>query len=227
MVTIILGDNQLVLSWLKPKKQLFIVQAYRVVPLAPLDVKNSYIFNPTVLKSHIHQFLATHKLTNAAIACALSGPGIMEQLITHPMATPCKEDFTLQHTTRLVWDYRYLYPQDDGTFTFYACGISQQQLLQYKLLAMAAHLHLQSLTSKRMALLTLYRCMQGNAFRHSQLGAVMQRNNNNIEQLCTVDMVRRLVTIAPHVSLDIQTEAQNLAAAVGLALAAQYDKGIA
>lgn len=232
-VTIIINADHVALSWIKPHAssprqsnlQGFTLQAHTVIPLINLECVNSRLYNLTKLSMHISEFLAAHHLKNAQILMAISGAGIIEQCIACPIATPTAQNFALTKTkSSLVWDFSYLYPADDGNFTFYVCGIQQEILLQYKLLAIAAKLHLKSLITQRMALLQLYRHVQGAVFRHSQLAVTMQRNNNAIEHLCTSETIARLLTINPSLSISMQNQMLNLGTSLGLVISSGYTK---
>jgi len=221
IAAIIIDHNQLIMNWVKPsankKFQAFELKAHRVIPLHAAEGQ-PHLFNLTTIKKHILEFLTTHKIKHAQVAMGLSAPGIIEQLVTSPTAAPQRHDFTFLPTGCPLWDYVYLYPHDNGTFTFYVCGIQQQQLLQYKLLAISANLNLKTLIPSRLALLHLYHAVQGSVFRHSQLGVAMQQNNNNIEQLCTTETVHRLLSINAHVSINFTEQAPHLRTTLGLCL---------
>jgi len=226
VVTIILHTDQLIINWIKPHKKSstykglpsFELKAHQAITLETTACNQAQIFNLTVLKTHINTFLKTHKIKNAPVAMALSMHDVIEQFVASAIATPDKNNFTFLSSGNLVWDYLYLYPHDDGTFTFYVCGIKQEQLLQYKLLAISANLQLKALLTSRMALLQLYRLVQGPAFRHSQLAVTMQRNNNNIDQLLGTEVIHRLLTIGKNISINFSQQAPHLRTSLGLVL---------
>jgi hypothetical protein len=110
-----------------------------------------------------------------------------------PTATPHRADFVIPKSAHMMWEYRYMYPTDNGQFVFYAYSVPRSVLLQYKLLAIAAECNLITVTTQTMALLLAYQHMFGSAFRQSQLAIDMMRCNNNIGDLITVDTVRRMM----------------------------------
>jgi hypothetical protein len=107
-----------------------------------------------------------------------------------------------------------MYPNDHGQFIFYLYSVPRALLLQYKLLAIAAHLNLITITTKRMALLNAYKHIFGAAFRRSQFGIDMIKHHNKIEELISTPILQRIVTIPPTISAT--DECVHLATAYGL-----------
>jgi hypothetical protein len=172
-----------------------VVRAYKNYPLNNLELANLILFNPTVIKQHIISFLSEHDLSDAFVAFALHGPAVHEEFVAMPSSTPHRNDFTISNSSHLLWEYRYLYPNDDGQFIFYVYSVPRFVVLQYKLLAVAAQCNLITITTQTMALLSAYQHMFGSAFRRSQLAVDMMRSNNNIGDIITADAVRRMVNM--------------------------------
>lgn len=172
------------------------LRAYKSYPLNNLELEHLILFNPTVIKKHITSFLQEHDLSDAFVAFALQGPAVTEQFIAMPTSTPHRTDFTISNSAHVLWEYRYLYPNDDGQFVFYVYSVPQSVVLQYKLLAIAMQCNLITMTTQTMALLSAYQHMFGSAFRRSQLAIDMMRCNNNIGEVFTMDALRRMVNIS-------------------------------
>jgi hypothetical protein len=190
------------------------VRAYKRYQLDNLELQNLILFNPTTIKKYITSFLAEHNKTDAFIAFSLDGPAITEHYVALPTSTPHRADFGIVNSSSVLWDYRYLYPNDHGQFVFYVYTVPRSLILQYQLLAVAAQCNLIAMTTKSMALLTTYQHVFGSAFRRSQLAVDMMRHNNNIDQLVSVDILKRMVQVPTTIRL--QDECSYIAAACGL-----------
>ncbi len=176
--------------------QQLVVRAYKQYPLNNLELTHLTLFNSTIIKQYITSFLSEHDLSDAFVAFALHGSAVHEKFVTMPTSTPHRTDFTMQDSAHLLWEYRYLYPNDDGQFVFYVYSVPRSVVLQYKLLAVAAQCNLITMTTQTMALLSAYEHMFGSAFRRTQLGVDMMRCNNNIGDLITIDALKRMVDIS-------------------------------
>ena len=177
------------------EKQL-VLRAYKKYPLDNLELANLILFNPTVIKKYITAFLSEHDLSDAFVAFALHGPAVHEEFVTLPTSTPHRSDFTVSNSASMLWEYRYVYPRDDGQFVFYVYSVPRFVVLQYELLAVAVQCNLITMTTQTMALLSAYEHMFGSAFRRSQLAIDMMECNNNIGDLITADAVKRMVNMS-------------------------------
>ncbi len=212
-VAIIFTEDSLSCCWLEKAERgtaPLVVCAYKSYPLDNLELTHLTLFNPTIIKKHIRSFLCEHNLQDAFIAFALHGAAVHETFVTMPTSTPHRTDFKMQDSAHALWEYRYLYPNDDGQFVFYVYSVPRYIVLQYKLLAVAAQCNVITMTTQTMALLSAYEHMFGSAFRRTQLGVDMMRCNNNIGDLITVDALRRMVDIG---TLDISDRLHYVAAA--------------
>ena len=200
-VSVVFSPQNLTCSWIQRsnKKAPLTLRAHKQHNLQNLELEKSNVFNPTQIKQYIVNFLTTYNLKHSFVSFALSGPQIQEQFVTLTTATPHRDNFSVSNNPHMHWQWTYVYPNDAGKFTFYLCGIPQQLLFQYKLLASSTPLNLLTISTPRMALLQLYRFIYGSAFRHAQLAIDMQRYHNIIEQLFTHDTIARIVHI-PEIS---------------------------
>jgi hypothetical protein len=196
-VAIFLAQDALSCYWIEKTDHgtaPLVLRAYKNYPLNNLELANLILFNPTVIKKHITSFLQEHNLEDAFVAFILDGPVIAEQFVAMPTSTPHRTDFSVAHSASVLWEYRYLYPNDDGQFVFYVYSVPRSLILQYKLLAIATQCNLITMTTQTMALLSAYQNVFGPAFRRSQLAVDMMRCNNNIAELVTADALRRMVS---------------------------------
>lgn len=217
IVTIGCTPNTLALAWItRSGKRIPTLMAYHTLSFQHLQLHNAQLFNPTALSSHITDFLAQHKLSNAFIGIWLNGPAIKQQLITCSHAEPTAQELGIVDSHRYQWDYQYLYPTDDGRFVFYVTSIAKELIFQYQLLAITAHLHLITLTTYQIALLHLYRFIQGKTFRHSKLAYDITGKNNQLDLLFTPESITRTIAIHPTVQLDMATELPILLGMAGL-----------
>lgn len=217
LCTVSFSPDSVTCSWIQKtdnSRALLALRAYKRYSLDNLELEHLTLFNPTTIKKHISSFLAEHNKTDAFIAFSLDGPAVAEQYIALPTSTPHRSDFGIAQNSSVVWDYRYLYPNDHGQFIFYVYMVPRSLILQYQLLAIAAQCNLVAITIKSMALLTTYQHIFGTAFRRSQLGVDMMRHNNNIDALISADILRRMIHMPTTITLP--DERSYIAAACGL-----------
>jgi len=199
-VSIDFSPEALVCSWMEisqNKSAPLVLRAYKRFSLQNLELEKLILFNPTIIRHSISSFLQEHNLSNAFVSFALQGPFLGEQFIAMPTSTPHVADFGSVHKARsLLWEYRYLYSNDQGQCIFYVYTIPRFIVLQYELLAITTQCNLINVMPRTMALLSAYKNIFGAAFRRSQLGLDMVRCNNNIEQLITIDSLNRMVNFA-------------------------------
>jgi hypothetical protein len=86
--------------------------------------------------------------------------------------------------------------------------------LQYELLAIGLQCNLIGITTKTMALLGAYKNIFGAAFRRSQLAVDMMQSHNNVEDLISIDALRRMIHIDN--GINIKNEKLFIAAACGM-----------
>lgn len=215
-VTISFSQNSITCSWVQKTKTgaaLLMLRAHKRYALNNLELHHLIPFSPTVIKKYITSFLCEHNLRNAFITFCLQGPGITEHFIAMPTSTPHRSDFAIANTSSVQWEYRYLYPNHDGQYIFYAYAIPRSLILQYQLLAMSIGCNLISITTQTAALLDAYKNIFGTAFRKSQLAVDMMRHENNIQELISDDAVRRMVSLSGGVTKE---EYGDIAAACGV-----------
>jgi hypothetical protein len=177
------------------KDKQLVLRAYKNYPLNNLELANLILFNPTVIKKQITSFLQQHNLQDAFVTFVLHGPAVTEKFVAMPSSTPHRADFMMPNSANIMWEYRYVYPNDDGQFVFYVYSVPRYVVLQYKLLAIAAECNLITMTTQTMGLLSVYQHMFGSAFRRSQLAVDMMRCNNNIGEIITIDTLRRMMDV--------------------------------
>jgi hypothetical protein len=198
-VAVFFTPDVLTCYWIEQTKNStakLVLRAYKSYPLNNLELVNLTLFNPTIIKKHITFFLSEHNLQDAFVAFVLHGPAVIEQFVAMPTSTPHRTDFMISNSANMMWEYRYIYPNDDGQFVFYVYSVPRYVLLQYKLLAITAQCNLITMTTETMALLSAYQHMFGSAFRRSQLAVDMMQCNNNIADIITMDALRRMVDVS-------------------------------
>ncbi len=199
IVSLSFTPSHLTCSWIKPTRQAcapYALVAHKSIPLA-MEAHKLILFNPTKLHATILTFINTYALTNASAVVSVTGPHIAESMVNLKTSNPVRADFRAQKLKSLVWDFRYVHPQEDGTFAFYVCGIPQNLLFQYTLFGMQLPLHVLTITTQQMAWLRLYRHVHGDAFRPAQLARDVARTSNQLHACFTPDILRRVI-IAPH-----------------------------
>jgi hypothetical protein len=220
IVTITAQPTMLTCSIITPSSSAaaFQLHAYEQHSLTRLELEQGYLYNPTRIAQHITSFVKKNKGQNAFIACALQGQGIQEYVITMPHAHHQRTDFKIPALATTTWDYHMLCPTDHGQWLFHVASINNDLLLQWQLMVTRAHLNLLAITTKRTALLQLYRYHQGAAFRQTKFAQDIAQQHR-IEQWFTADMSNRILHIPPSHKINRETEAEHLMAACGLLVA--------
>lgn len=218
LVSIIFQPHQLTLSQIQAshKKVQLDLCAYQQISLNDLELEKLIIYNPTRIKNYISTFLTKHKIKNAFVLFALSGFGLFERYVALSTPNAQPKDFKISELQQLNWEYTYVYPTDNAQSMYYVCGLPNKLLLQYQLLAITTRLNLLKITTKRMALHSIYKYMYGTAFRRSQLAIDMLRHNNMIEYLFSQDTLSRVVHIPTRIDVDKKMEIMNILSACGL-----------
>ena len=157
-------------------------------------ITDTSICNPTALQKIITTFATTYNLKHAFATIAVGHTSIHEFLVNLPTANPNARDFSHLKLGKLAWDYRYLYPADNGNFVFYIAGVRHELLLQYTLMIQKIPLQFVTLTTSLHALITLYQACQASAFRQLKLEQDMQSCNYQLATLFSADMLYRLMS---------------------------------
>lgn len=214
-VSVFFSSHTIACSWIQKTatgSAPFVLRAYQRYPLDNLESVHLIPFNPTKIKKYISSFLSEHQLHNAFITFCLDG--VAEKYCMLSSSAPHRADFAIADGSNLQWEYRYLYPHHDGHYIFYTYAISRSLILQYELLAIGLRCNLVGITTKTMALLDAYKNVFGPVFRKSQLAVDMMRYDNNVEDLVSIDALRRMIHSDNHVAFE--NEKLFIAAACGL-----------
>ena len=217
IVTISFSSDNLVCSWIQKTKTgtaPLRLCAYQRYQLTHLELANLILFNPTTIKKYITFFLQKHNLYDAFIVCSFEGAVIAETFIAMPTATPHRADFGIPISSNTAWEYRYMYPNDHSQHVFYIYTMPRLLVLQYQLLAITMRCNVITMTTKTMALFYAYKTIFGAAFRKSQLAVDMMRHHNNIEDLISLDALRRMISMP--LEINVKDEKSFIATAVGL-----------
>lgn len=194
-VSVLFSPEAVVCSWMEQASygNGLLLRAYKRYPLNNLELTNLTLFNSFLIKKYISSFLSQYNLNNAFISFVLHGPAIIEQFVAMPTSTPHRADFAIPYNSMTLWEYRYIYSDDQGHYIFYVYSAPRSLILQYKLLAIAIGGNLITITTQTMTLLSAYKNIFGVAFRRSQLAVDMMKCNNNIADLITADALKRIV----------------------------------
>ncbi len=224
IVSVLFLSDSLVCSWIQQTNTgtaSLSLNAYARYHLTNLELENLVFFNPTVIKKYISSFLQKYNLQDAFIVFSMDGPAVTEKYMAMPTSTPRRTDFGIGQSSNVLWDYRYIYSNEQGQYLFYVYIVPRFLILQYQLLAIAAQCNVIAITTCNMALLDAYKHIFGVAFRRSQLAIDMMRYDNKIENCISVDALRRMITIPADVT--IKEERVFIAAACGLFYAERTD----
>jgi hypothetical protein len=161
------------------------------------ELEQLILCNPTLLRTYIQEVITRHRLEKSSCVIALTGPSIAQRIITIHDAHPNYHHLTDPRLKGLLWDFYYLYPEDDGRYAWYVAGIKQALLLQFKLLFSTLPLHLIGITTESMALLYTYKHLYGSAFRTTQLAHHMRHLTSacSLHGLLSNELIRRSLAI--------------------------------
>ena len=132
------------------------MEAFQKIQLELPIIKNLTIHNMSRISSIIQDFFNNHTTNKAYTVLSLTQPGVIERVLNLSIETP-QEQF-LQQSDRprpLVWDYVPLsHNRLTGKTNYYVCGMSRENLFQYQLLAIKAHINCIGIIPQRIALYT-------------------------------------------------------------------------
>jgi len=195
LVAIVMSPSHLSLGVIKKTMSPiapFELHAYRSIPIKD-SMHKTMIYNTTFLEQQIGSFVATYKLEDAFFALCISGERVEERLVKLKNSSPTTADFSHLALHKLVWDYTYLYAHEQGEFVFAVSGVQRELLFQYQLLALSLGINLVTLTTPFNPLISLYRYVQGAAFRQAKLASDMQAHQHRLENYFTPTMYNRIV----------------------------------
>lgn len=188
-VSLILNADTISCCWIKKESSSCSVLAQQTFDA---DIPTRSMINQKQIQRHLSGFLAHHALENAFISLGISGSAIVEAIVELPTLSPKTTDFKFPKLKKMIWDFRYLYPKDNGMFVYYICGVSREALFQYQLLAINLSLNLITITTERMALFALYHHLHAQTFRHTKLAQDLIINNNELDTFFTPETIKRL-----------------------------------
>lgn len=221
LVTISLTPHHLtccLIEQSQKKDTLHLVKAYTRFPLHHLEFAQAVLFNPTVIKQQITQFLTNAGLSYPRVALSISGPRVFEQIVQTHEASATKTSFALPELETLTCDCSYLCPSQKGGFDFFVCGIKQEHLFSYQLLAHATNIDLVTITTGQHALLQLYKHTRGTSFRQSQLSLDLLANKYDPNALYDATTITQSISIHPSLHIDVAKDYHVLGTHVGLFL---------
>lgn len=221
LVTIYLTPQHLtccLIERVHTKNSPHLLKAYSRFPLKHLEFVQAILFNPTIIKQQIVQFITNTGLDYPPVALAVSGPRVLEQIVQTHEASTKNQTFNIAELSTLSWDCSYLCPSQKGGFDFFVCGMKPEHLLAYQLLAYAANLNLITITTGQHAHLQLYKQVQGAAFRQSQLSLDLLAHKYDANNLFDAATIASSISVDPSLDIDIKKEYSFLGAHVGLFL---------
>lgn len=220
LVTISCTPQQLACAWIQPAQGAYpyTLRAYKRIALNRLELAQGKLCNATLIEKHISSFLKKHDLANAYLTFALRGPELYEAIIDAPTTQPTMRDIPVPKKLHHVWDYRYLYTNDNAHAALYVCSISQALLLQYKLMAIRQHWQLLSITTISMGYIHAYVHSHGAAFRHSKLGHDLARCNNRLDAIVPDMIIRRQLAVPTRYAAELEQEMPTITPLLGLTM---------
>lgn len=188
--------DRIVLTWLarNTTRVPICVRAQRTIACDTLEVYKGILYNLTKIRMLITDFIDAYQLHECPSAWWISQPTATEQYIGQVDAFVSRAHFQQYVTGSDVWDYRYLYPHENGSFIFYLARVPHWIVLQYQLLAHATASSVIVLTTDSLALIQLYRFVNGASFRGAKLAHDLAQHNNNLHPYFTRALISRMVS---------------------------------
>jgi len=218
LVTVSLTPQAINLCWITKEKNNTHTKAYKTILFKNLEFEKSTIFNLSKISATIKHFVSSNNIRKPLLALAVSGPNIIEKVITLSTSNPSDTDFNLPQQHNLQTQHSYLGPSIHNGFDFYVCGIKRDALFQYNLLAIKAGLTPISITTQTAAHLQLYRQIKGNTFRQSQLTLDLARNNNDILHALDLKQIVQAYNIPDLIQSKCKNDYTDIATNIGLFL---------
>ena len=225
-VIISFSANQLVCAWIQPacNNKPALLKAYQRIPFFWHELENGIIYNQQAVAQAITDFFKKNKIKRSTIIFALESSTLIERITINSSASPSPRSFTIPKLNNMIWDFRYLYPHDDGTFSFYIAGISRELLFSYQLMAHRAGITPHIITTCRSGIFHLYKQYYGSAFRQTQFAHDMLRTQHQLEHLITPDLLARMLKMDSSFAITLAHEAFYLRPLLGLAHATNHKK---
>jgi hypothetical protein len=186
---------------------------YQKYNYSDLTIAHKTIFNPTIIKQLINDFLIKHKKQNARIIFSLAQESITEKYITLNSDRPSIAHFGFTPSHHCLWGYRFMYHNEHGQSVFYFYRASRSLVLQYQLIAIALRLNLIDITTDQMALFYAYKKINDKQFRQTQYALDMAETDNNIGQKIDRSSCARALSLS---ELDYSNNSTDFAIAYGL-----------
>jgi len=222
LFTISLTPQTITCAVLQAQKNSYMLSAYERTPFKQLEFAQAIPFNISKLKKIIKTFAQQHKLQQTQAALSISGPPVLEKVVTLATAHPQKEDFDLPDLEAFNWDFLYLCPSQKKGFDFFVCGIKPHHLFSYQLLAKQCDLQLATLTTGQLTHLHLYKYLQADTFRQAKLSLDLLQQRYDVKTLLTKKDLCKAISVSPELSVDLQKEYLFLKSALGLFLAERF-----
>lgn len=193
--------QELTCSFIRPTRieRRYELCAHQCFPLTHGQLERLILFNPTMLRTYIQEFITHHQLAYSSCVVSVTGPSVIQRITTTHESMPTYHRFIDPRVKEMLWDFYYLYCEDDGRYAWYVAGIKQSLVLQFKLLFSTLPIHFSALTTESMALLYAYKQLYGAAFRTTRLSIDMKKlQSNSLDELITHELMRRTLACEPH-----------------------------
>ncbi len=188
IVAIVVEDTALHCGWLIPSsKQEINLKALQTYPLSSA--------NSTSVRRHLTEFVNRHQLAGAFFSAALSTPLVHEEFITLTKASATPADLINPALARLLWEYQYLHPLENGNHIFYVHGLKKSTLAEYQILARHVGLSFTGVTSAGLAHLQAYALAQGTQVRRAQLALDLARAHYQIDHCYAPALLMRFIKL--------------------------------
>lgn len=189
--------QELTCSLIRPTRiaRRYELYAHYCYPLIHHEFERSILFNPTTLYTYVQEVITAHHLEHSSCVVALQGPSITQRIITSTQSPPLYHQIADPRLKNMLWDYYYLYPEDDGLSAWYVAGIKQALIIQWKLLFSRLPVHLAGITTDSMALLHAYKHLYGAAFRSTRLAGDIKKQASSFHGLLSHELMRRALAI--------------------------------
>ena len=194
----------------------FSVAAYKQYVCTHFQIGRGILFNPTWIQHSVNNFLEQYSLRNAYISFMPDYTSTPHGFVASDTAYPSESFFKPYQKVHVESGFDYLYPDEEHAYIYYWYQIPRSLIMQLQCVAIAAAFNCIRITPRFCALLYAYKAMHGAAFRHSQLGLDLMRNNKKISLYFEAENVRRFVAVHDQTLVSHAASRIDIVAACGL-----------
>ena len=194
-IHIILGTEQVSCNWITKESGSYPATLKAHVRYDGPLTSQTTLFNPTLLKTYLYDFLLRHELENAFAYIVLQQPLVNECIIPHNKSNAQLDDLIDERLWHTRYTSGYL-GSDDQQFLYYVCTIAEQLLCQLQVVCTQLPLHVVRISSPLNIQLQLLHQLLGKAFVHTRIVGALDTSHACIPSVFSLELIRRCLQIS-------------------------------